>query len=198
MGVDRIPKVEGNDLSHIGDCYEKMDMPDSAKWYYETAFGLVQDDESRPRKEARLLQLLGEWHLENGDVRKAIEMCKHSLGFAERANNFDHIIQNCMCLSKAYERTGDHALALTHFQRAIALKDSVAIEDQGRDIAFLEASSSYEKRVITDSLKRVEETNNAELQHAAVVSRERNRRNVSSFPLWVYCSSQGVFTNGFA
>jgi class 3 adenylate cyclase/Tfp pilus assembly protein PilF len=176
-----VPSWRSTTFRHIGTCYEKINMPDSARWYYEQAYHFVLNDANVGKRIARLDQSLGEWHLKYGDPRKAIELCANSLRQADARKLHDHIVQNCLCLSGAFEKVGDFGNALKFHKRAIAVKDSASIEDQQREVAFLQAELEYDKKMLTDSLKREEERLKAQLQYTNTLSHERNNRNLFLF-----------------
>jgi adenylate cyclase len=167
-----------NTYSHIADVQLKLGRSDSAFWFYEKALSEVGEDEFSIRRRMRIYMRLGPWHLHHGDNREAVRLCSLGLEYFERSKAISEVMEGHQCLHLAYRNLGDHRSALFHYEKANALRDSLALDDQQREIALLQAGHEYERRQLADSLRMEEQRLRAEMTHASLLNAEKARRNL--------------------
>jgi tetratricopeptide (TPR) repeat protein len=124
----------------LGDTYRRMGWHQTASNYYQHALRLREDI---PRARADTLTALGELHLEQNDLSKAVEYCEAALTYHRRALDTRRTAKALETLSTAYCRTHRHTEAIRCGDEA--LQNYRAISDlrgQARSLEILGISYS--------------------------------------------------------
>ena len=100
-----------------------------------------------------------------GDFKQALNYAKKSLTAANKGGFADAQRDASFMLSKLYKQKGDYASALQMHENYIQLRDKIEQESNQKATIELQFQYDYGKKVIADSLNRLEEKKLEDLKH---------------------------------
>lgn len=131
-------------LFNLGDVYFDLDELNKALSHYNKATNLATEMDARFWMATGDIAL-GRIALRKGKPANAIRHLKQSLQYGEESNTWDIISESNLYLSKAFEKNGDLAKAMTHYKAYTQNKDSVFNADKARIIS--EMKTKYETEI---------------------------------------------------
>lgn len=114
---------------------------------------ILQEKMGRKRGIIGSLISIGQMHNNLEEYDKSIQHCERALIIAEEDNNINQLNFICNCLYTAYKGKGEGDKALTFFERAIAYKDSMRIDENAKLISQKEFKYKFEKQKAIDDLR---------------------------------------------
>jgi adenylate cyclase len=171
------PKWIGISFQHLGVCYSLLEKFDSARFYLEECFDFMESWENRSQMSNTAI-LLGNVHMTEGSMDKAIEWCELGLAIAEERGWPLYQQRGCKCLHEAYEAIGSQNNALTYYKQFVSLRDSIFSQEQAKEITRLEMDHTFSQKQLADSLIREEEKLRIEMAHQKEVSNKEKSRNI--------------------
>lgn len=171
------PKWIGISFQHLGVCYSLLEKFDSARFYLEECFDFMETWDNRSQMSNTAI-LLGNVHMTEGSMNKAIEWCELGLTIAEERGLPLYQQRGCKCLQEAYEAVGSERNALAYYKKFVSLRDSIFSQEQAKEITRLEMDHTFSQKHLADSLIREEEKLKVEIVHQKEVSDKEKSRNI--------------------
>ncbi|WP_315287851.1 ATP-binding protein [Tannerella forsythia] len=110
--------------TYFGSLYEKARQYGKATEEYETAYRLMQESKDEWHALNSLVALAGIYHTTGNDA-KEMEYLGKAKAIAERIKSPEHLAEIHTLYYKHYKRTGDYRTALSAYEQATVLQDSV-------------------------------------------------------------------------
>lgn len=151
--------------TYFGSLYEKAGQYDKATEEYETAYRMMQTSKDDWHALNSLIALAS-IHNAKGDGAKTLEYLARGKETAERIGSKEHLVEIYTLYYKHYKRSGDYNTALTAYEHATAMQDSVL--DMEKVNRIQNTSLSFERN------RREREMSEARLR----IERERTIRYV--------------------
>jgi signal transduction histidine kinase len=139
--MDGVAIWDGN----IGMAYENLKMPDTALFYYFRALEIAEET-GNSTTIATQLRAIGGLYADMGRYDEGEEYLMQALTMDEEAGALNDILEDEKELSELYEKSGRHALALEHYKKYTAAKDSVYSEENAAQSVREEMNYAFEKR----------------------------------------------------
>lgn len=138
---DGVAIWEGN----IGMAYENLNMPDTALAYYFRALKIAEET-SNATTVATQLRAIGGLYADLGRYEEGEEFLMQALTMDEESGALNDILEDEKELSELYEKSGRPGLALEHYKKYTAVKDSVYSEENAAQSVREEMNYAFEKR----------------------------------------------------
>jgi class 3 adenylate cyclase/Tfp pilus assembly protein PilF len=158
---------------YMGDVYRARGDLITAMEHYERALSILRTKTDHMML-AECLTAMGLVQLDRGAVTQALAACHEALDLAVAASDRVEERSACLCLHKAYVRTGDRDRALKYLERATVIADSLRLADVARQLQRME----FTKLQSADSVVRSEREQRHWALTQAALAREKGRRNV--------------------
>jgi class 3 adenylate cyclase len=158
---------------YLGDVYRARKDFAMALEHYERALFVLRTKEDHMML-SECLTALGLVQLDIGAVAQARAACHEALDLAVAASDRVDERSACLCLHKAYVRTGAGDRALKYLERATVIADSLHLADVARRLQRME----FTKLQSADSVVRSEREQRYWALTQAALAREKGRRNV--------------------
>ena len=110
--------------TYFGSLYEKARQYDKATEEYETAYRMMQTSKDEWHALNSLIALADIYHTTGNDA-KEMEYLGKAKTIAERIKSPEHLAEIHTLYYKHYKRTGDYRTALSSYEQATVLQDSV-------------------------------------------------------------------------
>ena len=110
--------------TYFGSLYEKTRQYGKATEEYETAYRLMQESKDEWHALNSLVALAGIYHTTGNDA-KEMEYLGKAKAIAERIKSPEHLAEIHTLYYKHYKRAGDYRTALSSYEQATVLQDSV-------------------------------------------------------------------------
>ena len=110
--------------TYFGSLYEKAQQYDKATEEYETAYRMMQTSKDEWHALNSLIALAGIYHITGNDA-KEMEYLSRARQVAERIGSKEHLAEIHTLYYKHHKRLGDYREALTAYEQATAMQDSV-------------------------------------------------------------------------
>lgn len=168
-----IPVCYGN----LGECFDKLGMQDSALHYLKASVGLFAGS---PHMQAsvRAMYAYGLALLHAGRGQMAIGQCTRALALATSLGD-KGLQKDCsLCLYQAHASQGNTVQALRHFERYVAIRDSMTNEQRDKEVIRLDMNYDFERTRLADSLVQADHQHQAELTYRYQLSRERDQKRI--------------------
>lgn len=110
--------------TYFGSLYEKTEQYDKATREYETAYRMMQTSKDEWHALNSLIALAG-IHNATGDRAKTLDYLGRAKQVAERIGSKEHLAEIHTLYYKHHKRLGDYREALTAYEQATAMQDSV-------------------------------------------------------------------------
>lgn len=168
-----IPVCYGN----LGECFDKLGIQDSALHYLKASVDLFT---GTPHIQAsvRALYAYGMALLHAGRGQMAIGRCTRALALATSMGDRGLQKDCSLCLYQAQASLGNTVQALRHFERYVALRDSLTIEQRDKEVIRLDMNYDFERTRLADSLVQADHQHQAELTYRYQITRERDQKRV--------------------
>ena len=110
--------------TYFGSLYEKTRQYGKATEEYETAYRLMQESKDEWHALNSLVALAGIYHTTGNDA-KEMEYLGKAKAIAERIKSPEHLAEIHTLYYKHYKQTGDYRTALSSYEQAMTMQDSV-------------------------------------------------------------------------
>ena len=110
--------------TYFGSLYEKTRQYGKATEEYETAYRLMQESKDEWHALNSLVALAGIYHTTGNDA-KEMEYLGKAKAIAERIKSPEHLAEIHTLYYKHYKRAGDYRTALSSYEQAMTMQDSV-------------------------------------------------------------------------
>lgn len=110
--------------TYFGSLYEKAQQYDKATEEYETAYRMMQTSKDEWHALNSLIALAGIYHVTGNDA-KEMEYLSRARQVAERIGSKEHLAEIHTLYYKHHKRQGNYREALTAYEQATAMQDSV-------------------------------------------------------------------------
>ncbi|HRD52984.1 MAG TPA: adenylate/guanylate cyclase domain-containing protein, partial [Flavobacteriales bacterium] len=167
--------------TNLGVCFDKMGQSDSALHYLETSVGMYPKTDRQSHALSHAMTMLGVARLNAGQHHAAVEECQQALTLAEELGDLPMLERGCYCLYRAYLALGNTSKALYMHQRYIAARDSMSGEQRAKELLRLELNYHFERELLADSLRRVDEKRQAEFAYQQRLTKERDQKRFFLF-----------------
>lgn len=171
-------------LSNIGLIYSNLEEYNKALEYYKQGLDIFTELDDK-QGIATSQSDFGNTYFKLGDYKKAIEYGNKSLKIAKDRGVIAQEKYAYSVLYQSYEAIKNYEKAFEMYQHFIEIKDSLASEENQKEILRQEYQYAYEKRVAEDSVKAAvaDKIRNAELmaeraenlQHTLEAKQQRQR-----------------------
>lgn len=161
-------------LNNKGSVYEAQNAYNKALSSFQESMGLYQTLSDKSGV-SRALQNIGDIHYRKGEFNEAIALCKQALDLAEEVGSVREQKDACNCLYSAYKSIGENKSALEFHEKLMFFQDSLEEVEAFKALRQME----FRNKLITDSLKREEETLRLRLEHDEIVHRKEITKNIS-------------------
>ncbi len=158
--------------NNIGVVYVlKKDYPKAVE-YFQKAFDL-HSSKNNEAGIARYYANMTHVYDRQGNVSKSIEFGLKAYQQYQEMGRKNDLSQVAHKLSKLYVKTNNYKNSLQYYKEYIALRDSVFNKKTTRDIAQKELQFEYDKKMLADSLARVEAEKIKELEHQQELNQQK-------------------------
>lgn len=164
--------------TYFGSLYEKAQQYDKATEEYETAYRMMQTSKDEWHALNSLIALAGIYHITGNDA-KEMEYLSRARQVAERIGSKEHLAEIHTLYYKHHKRLGDYREALTAYEQATAMQDSVL--DMEKVNRIQNTSLNIERN------RQTRQMNDAQLR----LERERTMRYVGFIVLGVVLLALG-------
>lgn len=163
--------------SNLGECFDKLAMGDSALHYLKASVNLFAGTPRIPASvHARYAYGLALHHASRQQA--ALEQCGQALALATGIGD-PGLQKDCfLCLYQAEAAVGNTAGALRHFERYVAIRDSMSNEQRNKEVIRLDMNYDFERKRLADSLVQADHQHQAELTYRYQITRERDQKRV--------------------
>lgn len=138
-----------------GVTFQNLNLNDSAVYFYQKAFELAKQNNSRWNMIEPLLQM-GNIKAKQKDVIMAEKYLKQAIEYAEQDSARTYLKDGLKYLSDLYASTGRHKEALESYKKFIEIKDTLLNEERRNYILDLEEKYDTEKKDIQLQLQKAE------------------------------------------
>ncbi len=162
-------KIDANplDVANIAQHYTFFDVkPDSAKYYFQKAFALLETKNFKNNKYQRavVLKNYGTFLKSQGKNSQAIDVIKRSTEFAKQVNRPAIILNNYKELSTLYKKQGNSDKENEYLNKSISLQDSLdANQNQAIDLSINRLNKERENEKV-----QLKNQNNATLWYSSI------------------------------
>jgi signal transduction histidine kinase len=139
-------------LGNIGAVYEKQKAYDKALDYYSRALKIANET-GNATTIAVQLRAIGSLYSDLGKYKEAEEYLLEALELDEGSGALLEIMDDEQALSELYSKTGRHVLALDHYKKYTAAKDSLYNEENTARSVRSEMNYEFEKK---DAIQKAE------------------------------------------
>ena len=151
-------------LKYVGHVFNAIGEQDSALVYFKQSLARFEE----LRIEAGISDVFFDMAVayeKKGNYNQALFYAQRSLNVANKGGFVDAQRDASLMLSKLYKQKGDFALALQMHENYILLRDQIEKESNQKATIELQFEYAYGKKVIADSLNRLEEKKLDDLKH---------------------------------
>ncbi|MFZ4931661.1 adenylate/guanylate cyclase domain-containing protein [Chryseobacterium sp. Mn2064] len=117
---------------------------------------------------------IGNIFTQQGKNREAIEKCKKGFDIAEKISSIFLKKDACDCLYKSYKSLGNSEIALSYYEKANILEDSLNSKETSNRMMNME----FQKQQLTDSISYVKKEHAIQIKHKEEVQKKEEQRNV--------------------
>lgn len=168
-------KMLGGVYNNMGVVYEALSYNDSAFLYYQKSFDLRNQMGDISGMAGSLFNL-ADFYESNKEQAKSLSIAENALSLAEESESASLIRDISFFLYKKYKEKGQLNQSLRMYEQFVFMRDSLAKEENQRELLKQQYKFEYEKRIIDDSLKREEANRLAEIEFQKL-EEELNRRD---------------------
>ncbi len=187
-----LPVYRTAGLAHL-----RLGSLDSAEYYLRAGLASMKGEHSGYH--SGIYHTMAELHLAKDEPKLAMLYADSALAIARKSNFLKDLASAHLLLHQLHEQLGNPGQSLNHYKRYISTADSLANQELNMAIVQSNLEYEYQKKMIADSLERVNEeaflTNSVEMQQAQL--RSRNLRNIVllvglavliGFAIWLFRS----------
>jgi tetratricopeptide (TPR) repeat protein len=149
-------KMLGGVYNNIGSVYEALNYKDSAFFYYEKSYNLRSQMGDISGMAASLFNFATYYESVNKQSN-TIPTAEKALALALESESASLIRDISFLLYNKYKETGRMNSSFKMFEQYIFMRDSLAKEENQRELMKQQYKFEYEKRILDDSLKRAED-----------------------------------------
>ena len=131
----------------LGDIYKELKQIDSTKKYFQQAEKIARQLPNKSNL-SFILHSLAVLHIDENDLESALRTEEEALSISQKMNMRESVKVNYGLLSDIYQSKGDYQKALKYHQAFKSLSDSLAGEQNNREIGKLEANYEFGKKEI--------------------------------------------------
>jgi serine phosphatase RsbU (regulator of sigma subunit)/predicted XRE-type DNA-binding protein/Tfp pilus assembly protein PilF len=110
------------------------------------------------------------------DYKKGESHCTEALRVAKELGMLNAEMNACECLYESYKGQNNSTLALSYYERANVLKDSIISDEREKEMIQKEFEFLYNKKRVEDSLETIHEKALQETKQKTALKYERNKR----------------------
>lgn len=129
---------------------------------YQKALSIQQSIEDQ-NGISNSLQYLGAFYIKQDRYQKGIDYCNKSYDIAKKIGTLELEIKACNCLSKGFEKIGNHREALKYFKLYVENTENLLSKENTRAITQKAMQYEFDKIQYQDSLNRAAEEKKKEL-----------------------------------
>jgi len=176
---------QANTINNIASWHEeKGDLPTALR-YFKEAMSLYEEIND-PGGVATVLINMAAVHTRLGNYSEAEGAGLKGLEITRSIGELDGVKESHLFLSRIYEQTGRHALALKHYKDHIAARDSLQNEENTKKTVRLEMQYEFEKKEAATRLEQEKKD--------AITSAEAKKQRI----ILMAISGFGLLVLGFA
>lgn len=162
-------------LNKLGEAYLATGKIDSAFNYSVEAMAMAEDENRNTPQKAQLPAIyttVGKIYTGKKQYSMALHYLNKALVISTETGAIDKRSNVWLALSSVYEQMGRHDDALKAYQTHIRLRDSLYSNKKLQELTRIDMLGDFERRQLTDSLKRAEEkvAANYELQRQKLLT----------------------------
>lgn len=177
IGGDRNQQAEylTQVMNKLGEAYYALGKIDSAFSYSTKAMIMAEDESRNTQLKAQLPAIyttVGKIYTGKRQYNMALKYLDKALAISTETGATDKRSSVWLALSSVYEKMGRNADALKAYQAHISLRDSLYSNKKLQELTRIDMLGDFERRQLTDSLKRAEEkvAANYELQRQKLLT----------------------------
>jgi len=167
-------------LNNIGEIYSGQGNYDSAISHYTRSLAIKKDIGDKKGIAGSLFNI-GEIFYKQGDYTSAIKYSSRSLRIAQEIGAIVETSNAANALYESYKATGKPTLALEMNELYISMKDSIANEENQREVIRQEYKYKYEKQAIADSIRSAQEILIKEALISAEIYKNKRKQQQAYF-----------------
>jgi adenylate cyclase len=164
--------LETEILSNLGLYYLTKSNLEKALYYYNRCLNFAEVQNNLQYKSSARISI-GSVLVKKNKFKEAEEKCKLGYKYALQLKSLALQEEACQCLYNSYKSLGNTKLALSYYEKAIGLKDSLKIEETSNKMMNME----FQKQQLIDSLAFVKKQSLAEAKHKEEVQKKEKQRN---------------------
>lgn len=142
----------GSCYNNIGYLYTSTKDYKKAMEYFTSAIKIREEIKDKAGLAMTYINT-GKLYYKTGELNKAMEYLVKGLEIAEETNG-QIVTEAHLYLSELYEKKGNLRLSLDHMKKQMELENKIFNEDSMSKILQTDMKFDYEKKILTDSLKR--------------------------------------------
>ncbi|HEY9177737.1 MAG TPA: adenylate/guanylate cyclase domain-containing protein [Flavipsychrobacter sp.] len=147
-------------LYKLAEAYHAIGEADSSYYYASQSLAIAEGDGGKGQLRAQLSAIyttLGKIYTGRKQYNKALDYLGKAITISTETGATDTRSNAWLALSQAYERMGRTSDALKAYQTHIGLRDSIYSRKKLQELTRIDMLGDFERRQLTDSLKRAEE-----------------------------------------
>jgi class 3 adenylate cyclase len=113
--------------------------------FYQKALS-ASEELGMPQEEANTRNSIGQFYLEQGNYKRALEYCLDAYTTAEELGAIVVQSQSCECLYYSYKSLGNKGKALSYFEEMTILNDSIYNEENTRKLTQVQMQYEFSKK----------------------------------------------------
>ncbi len=143
-------------MTNAAICHQNMNQEEKAKQMFRSALSRLHRSEN-PGEKARIENMLALIYYREGDLYNAGHFSMNSIGSAKQANDATRLAENYLTYSRILREGNDPVRALDHYEKYLALRDSLQLEKRLEENALARKKFQLEKSEKELKLKLKEE-----------------------------------------
>lgn len=148
-------KMLGGVYNNMGVVYEALNYRDSAYLYYQKSYNL-RNQMGDVSGMAGSLFNLADFYESTQDYQRVMPSAERALSLAIESESASLIRDISFFLYKKHKEKGNLKTSLNMYEQYVFMRDSLAKEENQRELLKQQYKFEYEKRILDDSLKREE------------------------------------------
>jgi signal transduction histidine kinase/DNA-binding response OmpR family regulator len=129
----------------LGDCYEHLNRPDSALFFFQLALQTSSESENSRLNRSKSLKSLGNIHFQQGKTDQAVAELNEAMEAASLSGSKEQEMEAAEVLYRIYKSQNNTEKALFYHETYRALQDSLFNIKNSKQIGRLEANFEFEK-----------------------------------------------------
>ena len=159
-------------LSNIGGVfYDQADYPTALNYFFKSA--QLNENLGNKNAQAAVMGNIGGLYFKTGKFKEAEKYLQQSLDLSENLGSLIYISEFEQTLSSLYDTMGRHQLALEHFKKYVAARDSITNEENTKKQVQQEMQYTFDKQQTADSIKTAERTKQEKLKHEQEIKQQK-------------------------